>query len=204
MATTPPINIRYRHSGKEELQLILDLQRQNLPKSITEKEAREQGFVTVEHDIQLLTEMNEPHGHTIAMAAGIDGGEDGQHMELAGYALTMTKEFRNRLPETLGSFFDLVEKLEWDGKPIGLNNLPYVVMGQVCVAKKFRGRYGVFSGLYKEMARRLSSSGYSVILTAISSKNTRSLRAHKKVGFVEIHISDDDPDHKWVIVGLGI
>ena len=204
MATSSPLVIEYRRSGKEDLPLILELQSCNLPKNITTEEAAEQGFVTLEHELPLLAEMNEPHGHTIAMAAGIDEKGNYEKMELAGYALTMTTDFRNRLPETLGSFFDLVETLSWEGKSIGTEGIPYVAMGQVCVAKKYRGKYGVFAGLYKEMACRLSSAGYTVIVTAISSKNTRSLRAHKKIGFVELHKSGDDPDHKWVVVGLGI
>ena len=205
MTIPSSIVIEYRQSSKDELPLILELQRRNLPKNITVEEASEQGFVTLEHDLELLTEMNEPHGHTVAIAAGIDGkGTDDERIELVGYALTITKDFRHRLPETLRSFFDFVETLSWKGKSIGTENISYVAMGQVCVAKKYRGKYGVFAALYKEMARRLSSAGYDVIVTAISSKNTRSLRAHKKIGFIEIHKSEDDPDHNWVVVGLGI
>ena len=102
----------------------------------------------------------------------------------------------------------MVETLSWEGKSFGSDDdddddddkVSYVAMGQVCVPKKYSGQYGVFAGLYQEMARRLFLAGYSVIVTAISLKNERSVRAHEKIRFVEIHKSDTE----WVIVGLGI
>ena len=38
----------------KELEEILDLQQRNLPKNISDKEKKEQGFVTVEHSFDTL------------------------------------------------------------------------------------------------------------------------------------------------------
>ncbi|MEM1216631.1 MAG: GNAT family N-acetyltransferase [Bacteroidota bacterium] len=178
--------ISYRGATTEELPLILALQRQNLARAISPAEALAQGFVTVEHDLALLTAMNCPHAHTIATAA--DG--------LAGYALTMTADFRDRIP-VLDPLFSRLDQLEWRGHTVG--DLSYVVMGQVCVAKKYRGR-GVFTDLYRTMAARMGPY-FEVIITEISERNTRSLRAHAKVGFADIHRYTDPQGERWVVVG---
>ena len=41
-----------------ELEQILDLQQRNLPKNISQEEREKEGFVTVEHDLDLLRAMN--------------------------------------------------------------------------------------------------------------------------------------------------
>ena len=110
--TSSSFVMAYRRSNTNDLPLILDLQRQNLPKNIVnEKELKEQGFVTAEHDLPLLTKMSETYGHTVAMTTAENHHDDGKgkydenSSEIAGYVLTMTKECRSLLPETLRSFF---------------------------------------------------------------------------------------------------
>lgn len=49
-----------------ELQQIIELQAINLPSNISDEELKQQGFVTVKHDLDLLTRMNSPYGHIIA------------------------------------------------------------------------------------------------------------------------------------------
>ena len=228
--TNHDVTIEYRQATEHDLPLILKLQQENLPKNISQEEAVKQGFVTVEHDLSLLREMNTPYGHTVAIAksqpqkasspefscgndneAGYGHGTattnsnkkqkpNSDSCELVGYALTMTKEFRHRLP-ILIPMFDFIDKITF---PDGNNNNggnsrllrdeSYVVMGQVCVSKSYRGQ-GVFKGLYDEMKRRLAPH-FTTIITEISTKNTRSLRAHEKVGFIELdrYIQGEDQE----------
>ena len=170
------------------LQQVMALQKANLPRNISIEEAREQGFVTVDHDMETLRDMNTPYCHSAAWT-----GE-----ELAGYALVMETRFGNRIP-VLVPMFELLDEIPWRGKP--LKDWNYFVMGQVCVAKPFRGK-GVFKGLYLDMRDRLSDH-FGLVVTEISSRNPRSIRAHKKVGFETIHEYTDPEGEHWVVVGWG-
>ena len=46
-------------NSKSELQQILDLQEQNLPKNISAEELRSQGFVTFQHDLETLQQFHQ-------------------------------------------------------------------------------------------------------------------------------------------------
>ena len=52
----------------KELNEILCLQQQNLPINLSEKEIKQEGFLTVEHDFELLKKMNDDCSHTIAIS----------------------------------------------------------------------------------------------------------------------------------------
>ena len=179
--------IRYLAATSADLPAILQLQQANLPQHITAHEALEQGFLTVEHDLGLLGEMNQACAHTIAK----------QGETLAGYALSMTRNFGDRIP-VLRPLFELIDQLEWRGRSV--QGIPYILMGQVCVAKDYRGQ-GVFAGLYQCMQERMASD-YELIITEISTRNTRSQRAHQKVGFVDMHRYQAPDGENWVVVGL--
>ena len=171
------------------LQQVMALQKANLPRNISIEEAREQGFVTVDHDMETLRDMNTPYCHSAAWAAE----------ELAGYALVMETRFSARIP-VLVPMFELLDGIIWRGKL--LKEWDYFVMGQVCVAKPYRGK-GVFRGLYFNMRERLSTY-FDLVVTEISTRNPRSIRAHEKVGFDTIHeYADPDGEH-WVVVGWGL
>lgn len=167
---------------------ILALQAINLPGEISREEALEQGFLSIRHEPALLSAMNEPHPHVIAR------GEGG---ELAGYTLVMECRFREEVP-LLVPFFALLDKLPRAGKP--LSEWRYFVMGQVCVAKTFRGQ-GIFAGLYQHLRRRMAPH-YDLIVTEISSRNTRSLKAHANVGFETLHTYTAPDGEEWVVVAL--
>jgi L-amino acid N-acyltransferase YncA len=70
-------------------------------------------------------------------------------------------------------------------------------MGQICVDKAYRGK-GVFELLYQKH-REIFEKSYDFIVTEISTRNTRSLRAHEKVGFKTIHTYRDSMD-EWNVV----
>ncbi|WP_020536073.1 GNAT family N-acetyltransferase [Lewinella cohaerens] len=171
----------------QDLEGILALQAINLPGSISPKEALEQGFLTVVHDMDLLRDMNRPFAHTIAKE-----GDD-----VVGYALSMTEDFKERVP-VLVPFIERIHEMEWQGQPVSA--FRYILMGQVCVAKNYRGQ-GVFKGLYQKMQERMAPH-FDLILTEISQRNPRSIRAHEKVGFVEVIRYQVPGGEPWVVVGL--
>ena len=174
--------------SNEDLNQILHLQSLNLPKHISRKEKIKEGFVTVQHTFDQLSLLNTPYPHIIAK----------HNNSLVGYALVMLSENRSKIP-VLVPFFDRLDAIDYHGKP--LSELNYFVMGQVCIAKPFRG-LGVFQGLYLKMKREMKDA-YSIVVTSVSTSNPRSIKAHEKVGFIQLdHFRDITDD--WVIVGWDI
>ncbi|WP_338871347.1 GNAT family N-acetyltransferase [Myxococcus stipitatus] len=169
--------------GVEELEQILALQRKNLKQHVSAEEARSEGFVTVEHDLRALRRMH-------ALAPSIVARHEGV---IVGYALTMPRECRDLLP-VLVPMFDLLERLDFQGRPLSARR--FYVMGQVCVDKAHRGR-GVFDSLFATH-RDLYRERYDMLVTEVSTSNPRSQRAHERVGFVPVHTYRDATD-EWVV-----
>ncbi len=165
---------------QQELQQVLALQQANLRKVLRPDVMEKEGFVTVEHSLELLLEMNRKCGHVIAL----DGGQ------LAGYALCMHPEFRSMIPLLMSMFHKIDNHL---------GTVPYMVMGQVCVALAYRGK-GVFRGLYEHMKKCLWPD-YSEIVTEVDSRNIRSLQAHLGIGFRELETYESD-DRIWHLISL--
>jgi GNAT superfamily N-acetyltransferase len=167
-----------------ELQQILILQQQNLRGINNEKEEKEQGFVTVAHTLEILQQMHRLESSVIVK---VNGG-------LAGYALVMAKESRSIVPE-LFSLFRRLNTIQYKGKL--MSEYSFYVMGQICVAKEFRGK-GVFDMLYGKHKDAFQNR-YDFVITQIATRNTRSLRAHERVGFKTINIHTDELD-EWALV----
>lgn len=163
--------------GERELEQILALQRQNLARNLSPDEVASQGFLTVVHDLDLLQRMH-------ALSPSIVAVEDGA---LAGYALVMPVACRAFIP-ILEPMFARLDALE---------TKRYYVMGQICVAKAFRGR-GVFDALYTAH-REVQSDAYDRVVTEIATRNTRSMRAHERVGFTLLERYRDATD-EWALV----
>lgn len=168
-----------------ELSAILNLQQQNLPHNISIEEAIEQGFVTVKHSFDVLRRMNEKHSHAIAKSRDA----------VIGYALVMTKEFRNEIP-VLIPLFEMIDKLKIDSQPLSAAN--YFVMGQICIAKSFRG-LGIFDALYAQLKSSLQND-FNYCITEVAVRNRRSIRAHRRVGFVTVHVYTDPRGEEWEIM----
>jgi hypothetical protein len=167
------------------LQSILDLQERNLFTRVSPLEAKEQGFVTVKHDLAMLERISGPYRHVVAM----DGGS------LAGYALVMLKEFGNDIPVLIPMFEQI------DGMTIGarsFSEIDYFVMGQICIDKPYRGR-GVFQGMYQELRRRMCDD-FEMVVTEVATRNTRSLRAHANVGFQEVARYVSPENESWNVI----
>lgn len=146
---------------------ILELQRANLLEHLEPKEAESQGFVTVKHTLDLLARMNAQAPHTLLI-------NDNQ---VLGYALTMVKDFRFEI-EILMPMFARIDQMEYRG--IHLQDVNYMVMGQVCITKSIRGK-GMFAYLYNGMRRNLQSK-FDFCITEVSVLNIPSMRAHTRAG----------------------
>lgn len=173
-------------SNEYQIHQLLALQQQNLKKNISKEEMDSQGFVTVEHDFEKLLAMNNALPQIIAL----------QNENLVGYALSMPVTFKNVIPE-LVPMFELLDNLNFKNKPI--KTYKYYVMGQICIDKSVRGM-GVFQKLYEEHAKEFSEK-FDFIVTEVSINNTRSMRAHEKVGFKTIHeYYDPENEDDWAVV----
>lgn len=172
-------------NGLLDIHQILTLQQVNLPASITSEELEDQGFVTVQHTVELLLDMNAAEPQVIA--------KDGE--QLVGYALVMLPGFAHRVP-VLVPMFELLNTLIYQGRKLA--DCTYYVVGQVCVAKSHRGQ-GVFDGMYQQHQRQMSDR-YDFVITEIATRNRRSLRAHARVGFETIHRYTAPNGEEWDIV----
>lgn len=165
----------------KELEQILELQQRNLPKNISEDESTREGFVTVEHTLNLLKSMNDVCGHIIAV-------DDGQ---VVGYALCMHPQFAEDIEVLRPMFREIDKALE--------SKVNYMAMGQICVAKSHRGQ-GIFRKLYQTMQEKLPDD-FDTIITEVDGKNKRSLAAHTAIGFQELK-RYQSLHKEWVIIIL--
>jgi hypothetical protein len=170
---------------KEELEGILTLQRSNLIQELSADEIQSQGFVTVHHGYDVLKKMNDLEKHVIA--------KDDE--AVVGYCLAMTRQSRFDIP-VLVPMFNIFDQIVYKEQII--SELNYIVVGQVCVSKAYRGQ-GVLDKCYAAY-KEFYSSKYDVAITEIASTNTRSLNAHKRIGFREIHSYTDPSNTKWIVV----
>eukprot|EP00977_Amphora_coffeiformis_P003967 scaffold795_cov187-Amphora_coffeaeformis.AAC.8 len=211
----------------QELQEILDLQTANRSENLTREELESQGFVTARHDLQVLRKMHQEYPHVIAKTKKTKKKNDDdtnlqQQQHVIGYALCMMKSAEVLVP-TLSGLFQNIENstTRYQGKVLVNQSIhgkddddnqhhgdnhnhnycyyyKYFVMGQVCVHKDYRGK-GIFQGLYQHMKQVMAPHFHGVV-TSISTRNQRSLRAHAKVGFSIFHeYSTKEEDWKLVV-----
>ena len=155
-----------------ELEGILALQRRNLKRCLSESEAEEQGFLIAEYDLDYLRQMQVQRPSVIA----VDDGRVG------GYARVVTREVRAGLP-FISDLFDEIDRISYRGSLLA--GTDYVVVGQLCVDKDYRGQ-GLVDRLYAFFRASLEER-YPCGVTDIARANRRSLKAHQKVGFEVIH-----------------
>jgi hypothetical protein len=162
-------------AGERDLEQILALQLENLGETAD-------GFVTVRHTPEILRAM---HAQLPSVLARDERGD------VVGYALSMAREAQALLP-ILAPMFARLDALE------ALGARRWYVMGQVCVGGAFRGQ-GVFDALYQGH-REHYADRFDVLVTEIATRNGRSMRAHQRVGFVELDRYRDATD-EWSVVG---
>lgn len=168
----------------EELKQIERLSHKNHRVYIDTAEKDKEGFVSWEYSFDLLKKLQDQQPHVIV--------KDGDH--LIGYALVALKE-AGSFHKDLETMFNNLEQVMYNGKP--LSSYKYYVMGQVCIDKEYRGK-GVFGMLYQQH-KKLFKDSFDFVVTEISPGNTRSVRAHEKVGFKTIYTYTDEMDN-WNVV----
>jgi L-amino acid N-acyltransferase YncA len=168
--------------SEEDFQGILEIQAENHLSTLS---TLDQGFVTVRHRTEDIRKMNSFAPHIIA--------KDGN--KIAAYVLAMTVESKEDVP-VLKPMFEQFDKLEFKSKKV--SDYHYLVVGQVCVGKDYRGM-GVFDLLY-EKYKEIHGSQFDFVITEIATSNIRSLKAHERIGFQEIHRFTDPIPMEWSIV----
>lgn len=167
-----------------DLEQVLSLQRANLIRGLSTDEWQDQGFVTVEHTLDVLQKMHD-------LAPSIIIKDNGR---VVAYALVMLRECSKLVP-VLEPMYANFGKLIWNGKPI--TDYSFYVMGQICVDKAYRGQ-GLFDKLYQQH-KEVYGNDFDLLVTEIATRNTRSLRAHERVGFKTVNIYKDETD-EWAVV----
>lgn len=172
-------------STDKDLTGILDLQKRNLPQSLTDSEIKTQGFVTVVHTMEVLKRLNDREKHLIIK------NDD----QVIGYILAMTKNSRSDIP-VLIPMFKLFDKIRYRNQLISAFN--YLVVGQVCIDKNYRGLglidkgYATYKANFKE--------NFDFAITEIATTNIRSINAHKRIGFAELLTYTDSNNMEWSVV----
>ena len=161
-----------RVSNDAELEGIRLLQKENLRKLIGETEAGKEGFLTAEYSMETLQQMHLYQPSIIA--------KDGD--KIAGYVIVTTKESYGQHP-LLDSLFDSIDALNY--KDDSLKNINYILVGQLCVGKAYRG-IGLVQKMYTYYQECLSKE-YQYLITDVAQENPRSIKEHLKTGFNIIH-----------------
>lgn len=163
---------------------ILQLQKQNLFREISEAQQAQQGFVFAEHTMPLLKMMAAHLPQVIALSDG----------KVIGYNLALAVTLKHALP-SLEPMFIAFEQSQYKGRPLGTYH--FMIGGQVCVDKDFRGQ-GLLRKLYYETRNRLPP-GYQLCVTEVAVRNDISLKAHEKMGF-EVVSTYHDGTELWNVV----
>jgi hypothetical protein len=115
--------------------------------------------------------------------------------KVVAYILAMTAKSKNDIP-VLFPMFEIFNKIIYKGKPVA--DYDYMVVGQVCVHKNYRGQ-GIFDRCY-EAYRNCFKNRYQFAITEIASANLRSINAHKRIGFSEIYAYTAPDLKEWSVV----
>ncbi|WP_026838401.1 acetyltransferase [Gillisia sp. JM1] len=174
-------------TSKKELEGILQLQNENHYSKLSKEEIASEGFLTCTHNLDLLTEFNTIALHIIAVS----------NDKVIAYLLTMTAIAEAQMPLLKPMFLEF-EKVFYSTKHIAEYN--YLIVGQVCVGKGFRGQ-GVLEKCYK-LYKAIYKDRFDFAITEIDLRNQRSLKAHLKLGFREIHRYFSPDGVEWCIVLL--
>lgn len=171
--------------SKKDLSGIIELQKNNLAVNLTTDEILSQGFVTVIHSLEDLQHMNAIEQHIICKDDEI----------VVAYLLAMTPQSQKDIP-VLIPMFELFKTVLHKGKAVSLYN--YIVVGQVCVDKAYRGQ-GILDKCYEAYKKQFERK-YDFAVTEIATRNLRSIKAHQRIGFTEVHQYTSPDNEEWSIV----
>ena len=171
-------------STAQHFEQILHLQQQNVGRALTAEQQAQQGFVFAEHTLALLHLMAAHLPQVIAVS----------HDTVIGYNLAMPVTMKQAMPSLVPMFTEF-ERTTYKARP--LTAYHFMVGGQVCVDKAFRGQ-GLMRQLYHETRHRLPP-GYQLCVTEVAARNQVSLKAHQKMGF-EVVSTYHDGTELWHVV----
>jgi len=172
-------------STDQDLLGILSLQQKNLAKYLTPDEIASQGFVTVHHSFEDIKKMNDIEESIIVKSNDM----------VVAYLLAMTAASKQDIP-VLIPMFEAFDKLTYKGKVV--SSYHYIVVGQVCVDKAFRGQ-GILDEAYAAYKNQFENK-YDFAITEIATKNIRSIKAHQRIGFEPINEYIAPDGEAWSIV----
>jgi L-amino acid N-acyltransferase YncA len=172
-------------NSKNDLEGILHLQKANLAASLAPAEIESQGFVTVDHSYDQLEKLNRIEKHVIA--------KNGDRV--IGYLLAMTQQSKLDIP-ILVPMFKAFDAIFYKEKKIAEYN--YIVIGQVCIDKEYRGK-GMLNNCY-DAYKKMYKKRYDFAITEIAATNSRSLHAHARIGFKQIHSFRGLFNETWIVV----
>lgn len=167
-----------------EMEDLLALQRRNLIQHISDQTANSQGFLTFEYTAPVLEIMMAD------MAQPVIKSNNG----IAGYALATSCQAGMTIP-LMKPLVELTQQLFYGEK--SLAQLEHYFMGQICVHEDFRGK-GLFDALYAQH-KALFAKDFDCLVTEIATANKRSLVAHARVGFQQVHTYRDN-GKSWEVV----
>jgi GNAT superfamily N-acetyltransferase len=157
-----------RVSEPREIEGIKALQEENRLANISGEEAEKEGFVTASYSMELLHTMHDFEPTVIACYEN----------RVIGYAMVTVRELYGK-HDLLDGLIDAINQMAYNHIP--LRDAKVILVGQLCVAKPFRGR-GVVPKMY-HFFRECLEDQYDYCITDISHANVRSLKAHEKCGF---------------------
>jgi hypothetical protein len=151
-----------------DLEGIRLLQQQNLKHLLPREEALREGFTTAVYTLEFLQEMHWVHPSVVARSDG----------RVVGYALVTFPELRHGHP-LLEDLFGKLDAVRFRGGL--LRDASYVVVGQLCVGKGYRGR-GLVQAMYGFFREGLWDR-FEYCACDVDRENPRSLKAHIRTGF---------------------
>jgi hypothetical protein len=128
-----------------------------------------------EYSLEFLEEMHALSPSIIAKDGDI----------VVGYALVAMAGIRDK-HELVADLFNTADKLLYDGRLI--KDCPYVVVGQLCVGKGYRG-LGLVDRMYQRFREELQGQ-FDYCITDVAQANPRSLKAHMRTGYKVIETLD--------------
>ncbi|QHT68068.1 GNAT family N-acetyltransferase [Rhodocytophaga rosea] len=167
-----------------ELLHIAALQHENQRRNLSQSERQQYGFISADYNFDVLIQMH------MAEPSLISKSND----QLIAYCLAFPPHLLKKIP-ALQYMSRILNQVDYQGMPLSMFH--YLFVGQVCIAKEFRGQ-GIFDDLYS-IYKTAYSSRYDMAVTAIPKENLRSMRAHQRVGFQEICTFDHSFD-PWSLV----
>jgi GNAT superfamily N-acetyltransferase len=153
-----------------DLEAIKSIQTENLKRNISSEESANQGYVTAEYTIEFLQELHALQPTVIIRELATS--------EVCGYAIAVHPAMRGK-HALLDALFDDIDTVSYDGSD--LRDAKYILCGQLCVKKGYRGQ-GLSTKMYEYFRARLSNS-YDYLITEVATNNVPSLKAHEKIGF---------------------